>query len=184
MIKSDWPWESDMHPLRINLITGRSSYSIASWLLLVAGVTVFASALFFYYSATQQRIFLQAQLADESRVPQQARRSQVQAENAPISKPGLRVLTHLGQPWEQWFVALETSNDSNVAVLGFDMKGDPAQLRLNAEARHMRDALAYVKALRSLPTVGTAVLSSHEVVRVGVVDVLRFTVELGWNKTP
>jgi hypothetical protein len=173
-----------MRPLHINLIRNTRSYSLLGWLLFVTGLLAICVALLDHTDAKDQRKAVQARLAQTAKAPRQVASARLPIGNAEGKKSMQRAMDQLAQPWAQWFAALEELSDPQVALLGIDLKGNQAFVRLNAESRNMNQALAYLKTLRASPSVGSAVLSSHEAVRVGQADVIRFTIELTWSKLP
>jgi hypothetical protein len=173
-----------MRPLGINLIRHARAYSPLAWLLFATGLVAFCVAMLDYTSAKDQREAVQARLAQTAKAPRQQASARAPIGNTEGKKSLQRAMDQLAQPWAQWFGVLEELSDPQVALLGIDLKGSPAFVRLSAESRNMSQALAYLNTLRASPSVGSAVLSSHEAVRVGQADVIRFTIELTWSKLP
>lgn len=180
-----WLGEFDVvRSLKINLVRRSHTHSLLGWLLLTTGVLVLGIAVLDLTSAKERGQAVQASLTQKTRISRPQITVQPLIKNAEGKKSQQRAMEHLDQPWALWFSALEQLNDTQVALLSVDMKGSPAQARLTAESRSMSQALVYLEKLRGSPRVKSAVLSSHEAIRIGEVNVIRFTIDFSWSTRP
>jgi Tfp pilus assembly protein PilN len=173
-----------MQALRINVLASSTRPSALGWLLLVAGAMAFAVAWWDHGDAGAERALVQSRLAQKAPAPRARAAPTSAVGETEAIKARQRAMAQLSLPWARWLGALEALPGQRVALLALDLQGDAATVRLNAEARDIRQALAYLSALRASPEVASAELSTHEQLRVGEADVLRFTIDLRWKAAP
>jgi Tfp pilus assembly protein PilN len=174
-----------MQALRINLLGLPARPSALGWLLLIAGVLAFAVAWWDHSDASAEQAVVQTRSSQKAPAPRaRTAPASVAAGEAQALQMRQVAMAQLSLPWAQWLGALEALPGRGVALLALDLQGDAATVRLTAEARDMRQALAYLSALRASPEVASAELSTHEQVRVGEAEVLRFTIDVRWRAMP
>ena len=91
------------------------------------------------------------------------------------------VSAQLAYSWQPAFDALAAARSSKVALVSLDAVQSSARLKLVAEARQLKDAIAYIEALQQQPGVRRVELLQHEVQADDAQKPLRVTllVELG-----
>lgn len=95
--------------------------------------------------------------------------------------PDGEIVTRLTRPWQKLFLALESVQDPNVALL--EIRPDPNRhlLRLTAEAGNLDEALEYLRKLQKLPELARPHLVSYSITPMAAgATSLRFIIQADW----
>lgn len=149
------------------------------WLLLLAGIGAAA------WTAWHNRQ-LDAALADESArasrlqmpgpTPRQARRTAT-----PESTEVLSAREQLTLPWSRLLAGLEAAQSKRIALLALDADGRKPDATLTAEARNLRDMLAYMETLKQRGGFNSVVLASHQLRDEDPQKPVHFVLRLRWR---
>ena len=173
--------------MRIKFEYASSSTSIQTWIwgLLVVSLLAVGAASWEYARLQKVRDGLQlhlqqntarsvapavAPLSDEVRTKLEEQASQAN-----------NVLAELGHPWTALFVQLENTWTPDIALLSIRPDAAKGRLRLSGEARHLGDALDYVRRLGVSGVLTDVVLEEHEVVESDQQRPVRFAVSARWG---
>ena len=169
--------------LGMNFVGRRPLASGLGWVLLVAGVLTLMVSATDWITARTDREAAQARLQVRVAPPERRVAAPPPASNE-LDKVRLRTQTQMAQPWARWLDALEGVEPGAVALIDIQLQSSPAQARVTGEARDMGQALRYLERLQGASPIRSVVLASHEQVRVGEADVLRFVLDLQWEPLP
>jgi hypothetical protein len=133
----------------------------------------------------RQRRASQTKPVNPQRPPSAGASAAKSAGSLPAGANGANLaMAQLQVPWGAVLGELESITSKDVALLGLEAQGTARRVRLSAQTKSMGRALQYVAALRELPGVESAELSSHEEKPVAGLAVLHFAVDLQWKATP
>ena len=163
-----------------NLLVDHDRPGLPAWILLVAGAIAVAVAIDGYTSATDESEQLARQVERYSRkekatLSTQARRAKEQ-KSVVAERHETRAF-----PWDLVLRETEIATDDRVALLSLETNAGLRKTRVNAEARSIDDALAFVSRLRESPLVREAFLLSHETKKGTPVEVVGFSMEVNWS---
>jgi len=133
-----------------------------------------------YRERLQQADALEARIAAQAGPARSERRAPVEV-RAGEAEGARRVMGQLALPWSPLFAALEASLDERVALLGVVPDPRGGQLRINAEAKTLQDALAFVERIGRLDILRDAHLADHEIRTQDPQKPVRFTVSARWT---
>lgn len=91
------------------------------------------------------------------------------------------VLVELGRPWLALFVQLEETLTPDIALLTIRPDAAKGRLRITGEARHLTDALDFVRRLGDSGVLIDVVLEGHEVVESDQQKPVHFAVSARWG---
>ncbi len=94
------------------------------------------------------------------------------------------ILQQLAMPWSALFMAIETSNDKEIALLSIQPDAGKRVLRLAGEAKNFDALLAYIARLEQSPMLNQVYLSSHELRLQDAEKPVRFAVVANWAVQP
>lgn len=149
------------------------------WLLLLAGIGA-------TLGVGWQSWRLDAALAEESaraaKLKPPAAQRAVSRAPAPTPSEVLAAREALALPWSRLLSGLETVQSPRIALLALDADGRKPEATVTAEARSLRDVLAYVERLKREAGFRRVVLTSHQVQEDDPQRPVRFVVRLGWRQ--
>lgn len=101
----------------------------------------------------------------------------------PATQPAARpddaqahIVAQLAYSWQPAFDALAAARSKKIALVSLDAVQAKSQLKLEAEARRLADAVDFIDALRQQPGVKRAVLIQHEVMLDDAQQPVRFNI--------
>jgi hypothetical protein len=174
-----------MMKIRFDYVDDVSPTQRLAWGGLVVSLLVVAAATFEYTHLQEIRAGLQlrqqaltarsvatvvAPMPEEKRI-----KLQEQANQANL------VLAELGRPWAALFDQLENNLSPDIALLAIRPDASRGRLRISGEARHLSDALDFVRRLGDSGQLADVVLESHEVVEADPQKPVRFAVSMRWG---
>jgi heme exporter protein D len=171
-----------MPNLNINFQTAPRWGSPVALALLVSAAAVFGLTVQSAWEADEALQKLQEkQRRGEKAKASAPRRLAAEPKAAAIQPSTTQALAQLQVPWDAVLGELEQAGNKNVALLSIEAQGAARRVRIQAESKSMANALQYLAALRDLPLVQSAELTSHEEKAVNGIAVLRFMVDLQWK---
>ena len=171
-----------MPKLNINFQTAPRWGSPVVLALLVSAAAVFGLTVQSALEAGEALQNLQEKQRRGEKVKASApRRLATEPKASAIQPATTQALAQLQVPWDAVLGELEQARSKDVALLSMEAQGAARRVRIQAESKTMANALQYLAALRDLPQVESAELTSHEEKAVNGVAVLRFMVDLQWK---
>jgi hypothetical protein len=172
--------------IQLDFSGARPGLSLAGALLLAVGVVAAGAVLLEYRNITQHRAGLEFKLAALARTD---------ALSAPVETPAdaraavsvEQAATDLATPWTLLLSELEqASKDSQgeVALLGVEPDHGKHNVRVSAEARTMKLALAYVERLQTSRSLSYPMLDRHEIRADDAQHPVRFELTGEWRDAP
>ena len=94
------------------------------------------------------------------------------------------VAHELARRWDRIFLAIESANARDVALLGIDPDARKGLVRITAEARGKNAMLDYVRRLQAAQPLQRVMLDQHEVLSEKPEKPVRFVVSAQWETPP
>jgi hypothetical protein len=92
-----------------------------------------------------------------------------------------RIIRQLSTPWEDVFLAIESSRSEDVTMLSLESDPNAAEVRASGEARNAVSMINYLDHLRKDGRLSPAVLLSHQVMVEDPNRPFRFTFSASWT---
>ena len=174
-----------MMKIQFDYVEGISTTQRLVWGLLAVSLLAMAAATFEYTHLQEVRAGLQlrqqaltarslapvvAPMSEEKRIKLQEQANQAN-----------QVLLELGRPWQALLDQLENNISPDIALLAIRPDASKGRLRISGEARHLTDALDFVRRLGDSGELSDVVLESHEVVEADPQKPVRFAVSMRWG---
>lgn len=175
-----------MRALDIDFLARSRPAGWVSWALLASGVLLFAAALDDHLAARAGLARLEARVARQKqpslRHDKPVGQTPAAASAAVDPDAALRRLAvELAIPWDGMLEAVELAVDDRLALLSVAGDGKSRELRLEAEARSLADALAFAERLRDSLRFDEVALVFQEDRPVGSVTVVHFQLRAIWS---
>ena len=149
------------------------------WALLVAGAIALAVAADHYTEAGEQGERLQRQ---SERLQRQDGDGTAIRDKGNAKKSAVATRQEQREfPWHIVLTELEMAADSRIALLSLNTEAKSARSQLNAEARSIDDALAFVSRLHESPLVRASYLVAHEAKTSGSEPIVAFSIQVDWS---
>jgi Tfp pilus assembly protein PilN len=167
-----------MRSLRLDFLHPHARPGWPAWLLLAVGLAVAGWVLW------QERHLDQAIAAESAR---QIRLAPALARILARTPAGgaqtdtLSANEQLALPWSDLFSRLEKVQSKRIALLALEADGRKAEATLTAEARSLKDMLAYIESLRQEAGFSAVTLSSHMLREEDPELPYRFVLRLRWR---
>jgi hypothetical protein len=87
----------------------------------------------------------------------------------------------LSAPWGDLFVRLESNRPKRIALVALEADTRKTEATLTAEARNMKDMLAYIESLKAEAGFASVTLASHAMQYDDPEQPVRFVVRLAWR---
>jgi hypothetical protein len=172
--------------IQLDFSGARPALSLAGGLLLAVGVVAAGAVFLEYHNIAQHRAGLEVRLAALARVDALAAPAETPAD-ARIAVSVEQAATDLATPWTLLLAELEqASKDSQgeVALLGVEPDHGKHNVRVSAEARTMKLALAYVERLQASRSLSYPMLDRHEIRADDAQHPVRFELTGEWRDAP
>jgi hypothetical protein len=172
--------------IQLDFSGARPGLSLAGGLLLAVGILAAGSVLLEYRNIAQHRAGLELRLAAQARAEALASPADTPAD-ARIAVSVEQAATDLATPWTLLLSELEqASKDSQgeVALLGVEPDHGKHNVRVSAEARTMKLALAYVERLQTSRSLNYPMLDRHEIRADDAQHPVRFELTGEWRDAP
>jgi hypothetical protein len=172
--------------IQLDFSGARPGLSLAGGLLLAAGILAAGVVLLEYRNIAQHRAGLELRLAALARAEALASPVDTPAD-ARIAVSVEQAATDLATPWTLLLAELEqASKDSQgeVALLGVEPDHGKHNVRVSAEARTMKLALAYVERLQTSRSLIYPMLDRHEIRADDAQHPVRFELTGEWRDAP
>jgi len=173
--------------MKIRLDYASSSYAIQTWAwgFLAASLLAVGTASWEYTGLQKAHDGLQLRMQQNtarSVVPAVATvPAEVRTEQQEQARQANTVLAELGRSWPALFTQLENTATPDIALLTIRPGAAKGRLRISGEARHLADALDFVRRLGNSGVLTDVVLDSHEVVETDPQKPVRFAVSARWG---
>jgi hypothetical protein len=172
--------------IQLDFSGARPALSLAGGLLLAVGLVAAGAVLLEYHNITQHRAGLEVRLAAIARAEALAAPAETPAD-ARIAVSVQQAATDLSTPWTLLLAELEqASKDSQgeVALLGVEPDHGKHNVRVSAEARTLKLALAYVERLQASRSLSYPMLDRHEIRADDAQHPVRFELTGEWRDAP
>jgi hypothetical protein len=172
-------------PVALEFAGRRTRFSPWGALLLLIGLAGLALACLEYRQMTARRATLEQRLAAALR--QSSHIPGDRAFAARLMDEAARISSELGTPWTTLLTELETASqqsDGQIALLSVEPDQEKHRVRINAEARDLAVALAYLQRLQSSRSLRYPMLESHEVRADDKDHPVRFAMTADWQESP
>ncbi|HSY04901.1 MAG TPA: hypothetical protein VK803_03075 [Steroidobacteraceae bacterium] len=172
--------------IQLDFSGARPALSLAGGLLLAVGLVAAGAVLLEYHNITQHRAGLEVRLAAIARADALAAPAETPAD-ARIAVSVQQAATDLSTPWTLLLAELEqASKDSQgeVALLGVEPDHGKHNVRVSAEARTLKLALAYVERLQASRSLSYPMLDRHEIRADDAQHPVRFELTGEWRDAP
>jgi hypothetical protein len=172
--------------IQLDFSGARPGLSLAGGLLLAVGILAAGIVLLEYRNIAQHRAGLELRLAALARAEALASPADTPAD-ARIAVSVEQAATDLATPWTLLLSELEqASKDSQgeVALLGVEPDHGKHNVRVSAEARTMKLALAYVERLQTSRSLIYPMLDRHEIRADDAQHPVRFELTGEWRDAP
>jgi hypothetical protein len=172
--------------IQLDFSGARPALSLAGALLLAVGVVAAGVVLLEYRSISQHRAGLELKLAALARADALSSPAETPAD-ARVAVSVEQAATDLATPWTLLLSELEqASKDSQgeVALLGVEPDHGKHNVRVSAEARTMKLALAYVERLQASRSLSYPMLDRHEIRADDAQHPVRFELTGEWRDAP
>lgn len=170
-----------MHRLTLDFLHPLPRPHWAAWLLLAVGLGLAA----WVGWQDQQVVRALAVAAAESpapRTPPPAQRATRAATGEAQTGAAESAQAQLATPWGELFGWLETNRPARIALLSLDADARKADVTLTAEARSVKDMLAWIEQLKGEAGFHSVTLASHTVQDADPQRPIRFVLRLGWKR--
>lgn len=94
------------------------------------------------------------------------------------------ILQQLALPWNDLFVALETTSDKQIALLSIQPDASKQIVRIAGEAKSFEALLSYMRRIEQSKTLRQVYLNSHEVRLQDAEKPIRFALTASWAVQP
>jgi hypothetical protein len=172
--------------IQLDFSGARPAWSLAGALLLGVGVVAAGVVLLEYRNISQHRAGLELKLAALARADALSNPAETPAD-ARVAVSVEQAATDLATPWTLLLAELEqASKDSQgeVALLGVEPDHGKHNVRVSAEARTMKLALAYVERLQASRSLNYPMLDRHEIRADDAQHPVRFELTGEWRDAP
>jgi hypothetical protein len=172
--------------IQLDFSGARPALSLAGALLLAVGVVAAGVVLLEYRNISQHRAGLELRLAAVARADALSSPAETPAD-ARVAVSVEQAATDLATPWTLLLSELEqASKDSQgeVALLGVEPDHGKHNVRVSAEARTMKLALAYVERLQASRSLSYPMLDRHEIRADDAQHPVRFELTGEWRDAP
>jgi hypothetical protein len=172
--------------IQLDFSGARPALSLAGALLLAIGVVAAGVVLLEYRNISLHRAGLELKLAAVARADALSAPAETPAD-ARVAVSVEQAATDLATPWTLLLSELEqASKDSQgeVALLGVEPDHGKHNVRVSAEARTMKLALAYVERLQSSRSLSYPMLDRHEIRADDAQHPVRFELTGEWRDAP
>jgi hypothetical protein len=173
--------------IQLDFSGARPALSLAGGLLLAVGVVAAGAVLLEYHNMAQHRAGLELKLAALARAEALSAGPVETPADARIAVSVEQAATDLATPWTLLLAELEqASKDSQgeVALLGVEPDHAKHNVRVSAEARTMKLALAYVQRLQASRSLIYPMLDRHEIRADDAQHPVRFELTGEWKDAP
>ena len=90
------------------------------------------------------------------------------------------IIRQLNLPWDKLFLALESTPNNQVALLGIQPDARKQLIHISGEAKNLETILDYLAQLRGQETLAQIALSSHEIKMQDPDQPVRFSLSAKW----
>jgi len=173
--------------IQLEFSGARPGLSLAGGVLLAVGVVAAAGVLLEYRNIAQHRAGLEVKLAAIERADAESAAPPETPADLRIAVSVEQAATDLATPWTLLLSELEqASKDSQgeVALLGVEPDHAKHSVRVSAEARTMKLALAYVERLQASRSLSYPMLDRHEIRADDAQHPVRFELTGEWKDAP
>jgi hypothetical protein len=173
--------------IQLDFSGARPALSLTGGVLLAAGVLAASVVLLAYRNTAQHRAGLEVRLAAIARADAQSAAPPETPADARVAVSVEQAATDLATPWTLLLSELEqASKDSQgeVALLGVEPDHGKHNVRVSAEARTMKLALAYVERLQASRSLSYPMLDRHEIRADDAQHPVRFELTGEWRDAP
>ena len=153
----------------------------AAWLLLAAGL---ALAVWVGWQDQQVARALAVATAESPvpRTPAVPRRAARATPGDAQAGAAESAQAQLATPWGELFARLESNRPGRIALLSMDADARKPDVTLTAEARSVKDMLAWIEQLKGEAGFHSVTLASHAVQDADPERPIRFVLRLGWKR--
>jgi hypothetical protein len=167
-----------MRTLRLDLLHPLPRPHWAAWLLLAAGLGL---AGWVGWQGQQVQAALDEAVAAAPQPATAAARRPARAAAGEEQTAARAAREQLAVPWGDLFIRLETRLPKHIALVALEADARKPEAILTAEARTVKDMLAYIEQLKGEAGFASVTLASHAVQQGDPQQPLRFVVRLVWK---
>lgn len=168
-----------MRSLTLDFLHPRPRTHWLSWLLLTLGIVL---SIWTGWQNRQLDLALQKETARETRLRPESRiRPSVRQDDSRENAEALSARNQLALPWDRFFAGLERVQSRRIALISLEADGRKTEASLTAEAKNLRDMLAYIEKLKKEAGFKSVVLASHQLQEEDPQLPVRFVLRLRWR---
>ena len=174
-----------MRAIHLDFVRKPTSISPLDMILLLAGVLVLLWIATAYRDLQREYVSLTSKLAPAQKtLRSQARRAPnvPTAESLAEAKQARDIADRLNLPWNELFIALETAQLRDVALMAVEPDSSKRSVRINAEARNFNAMLDYLNSLKRGGGLSNVYLENHQIQQQDPSRPLRFGVTANWSE--
>jgi hypothetical protein len=177
---------SRLRRMDLDFAAARDAPSWSGIVALAGGAAVCALVVLFHQQVLERVARLEAELgaAASARPAATGAAARGLRERGAAVAHANAVAHELSRRWDRVFVALESANAPDVAVLAIEPDTRKELVRVTAEAKGKNEMLDYVARLQSVEPLQRVLLESHEVLVQVPERPVRFTVSAAWEARP
>lgn len=161
------------------------SLSSLSWLnLLLLLLSLVATAFIWQSYQTKQVLYDELELKLDQFNQQQKK---IPVTSVAISIPPEKikqieqVVNALATPWDPLFLAIEQSDNKDIALLGLEPNSQKQQVIVTGEAKNLQVVLDFIQQLEQQPALAHVYLQKHSIDEADISKPVRFTVFAKWE---
>jgi hypothetical protein len=155
--------------------------SLGGWLLLAAGLAVFAGLLYAQWQQSRERQDLAERSARVQAQGHGANLAGADSADDPALVAARQLLERSRLPWGALFSALESVNTGDIALLAVTPDVARRQVKIHAEARNLDAMLLFHRQLQQQAALGQVALLDHTVAKDAAETPVRFHVLANWG---
>jgi Tfp pilus assembly protein PilN len=189
MSLNHWLRRSPAPPaIALDFVPQRRWPNALGWLLLVTGLLGSLSVLLDYRDLGAELAAAQNRLARETRHLDRARREALDKSRETVPEAQLRSAVELARLLQgrnlDVLTDLERVGSEDIGILSLNQSARDQQLKLTGQARSLKAAFDFARALAARPGMLDAQINSYEFKQVGSVEAVAFTLNARWQEAP
>lgn len=169
-----------MISVRLDYQRKRKPFAVADAILLSAAVVATLLCGLYYYSLSSDFAVWESRLKQSEQVS--VRHSKTLSPEAEVDfKRATEVLRQLTLPWEELFLAVESSSTPQVTLLGMEPDMEKHVINISCESRDIGSMLSFMKRLEARQEFNSVYLQSHQIQERDPERPVRFSLIAFWR---
>lgn len=174
--------------MALDFVPQRRWPNALGWLLLATGLLCCLSVLLDYRDLQTELDTAQQRLARETRHLDHARRNALDKTRESVPAAQLRSALELSRLLQgrslDVLTDVEQATTADIGILSLSQSTRDHQLKLTGQARSLKAAFDFARALAARPGMQEAQINSYEFKPVGSVEAVAFTLNARWQEAP